>query len=199
LKNYDLLRAHAVCKDFASIKTLEAAGVDLRSWVKMTITFRVLNQMDSAAYRSLRLEALQRNPEAYGSSYAEATKQPKMFFEAAIDCESKSQWVLGAFDEDELIGIFAYSDENGFGIANTGTLIQMYVINSYRGRGIGLQLTRTILKQIFALHSVEQVVLEVKKGNEAARSVYLEAGFKHLEMPVSKEGIECLSYLRTDC
>ncbi|RYZ60014.1 MAG: N-acetyltransferase [Proteobacteria bacterium] len=162
----------------------------------MNISYRVLRPADSTSYRNIRLEALRLNPEAYASSYEGALQMPKMFFEVAMESGSRSQWVMGAFDDEVLIGIFAYSDENSFGIPAAGTLLQMYVRESYRGKGLGQVLTVNILKEIFNSHPVEQVLLEVKDGNESAKAVYIKTGFTPLEEKQSNSNAQCLTFAR---
>lgn len=164
----------------------------------MNISYRVLKPSESRIYRTIRLEALSLNPEAYSSNYEAALLQPRMFFEAAVESGSRMQWVMGAFDGEELIGIFAYSDENSLAVPEAGTLLQMYVRDSYRGQGIGQELTRNILKEVFKFHSVKQVLLEVKVGNEAAKAVYIKAGFVAHALEGLTDESQSLTILRAD-
>ena len=45
---------------------------------------RCLQPADAALYREIRLEALQKNPEAFGSTFEKENAQPLSWFEAAI-------------------------------------------------------------------------------------------------------------------
>ena len=45
---------------------------------------RRLETSDTALYRDIRLEALQRNPEAFASTFEKENAQPLSWFEAAV-------------------------------------------------------------------------------------------------------------------
>jgi ribosomal-protein-alanine N-acetyltransferase len=147
----------------------------------MSISFRKLAASDSARYREIRLESLKAHPESFGSSFETQSKLPKLMFEQAMEQPVDDRFVIGAFDGEVLIGIcgfLPFGPDDFLEMANTGTIIQMYVRSAYRGRKIGLGLVQTVLAEAFKNPDMEKVVLGVKEGNLSAIRVYEQAGFR---------------------
>jgi len=147
----------------------------------MEITIRKLSPEDAPDYRKIRLESLIAHPDSFGANYEEQNKLPKLMFEKAIESPRDDRFVMGAFDQSALIGIcgfipFAMADFHD--LANTGSIIQMYVRPSYRGNNIGTNLIKAVLAEAFKFPDIEQVVLGVKGGNLSAIRVYEKVGFQ---------------------
>jgi RimJ/RimL family protein N-acetyltransferase len=146
----------------------------------MAISYRKLLPRDSAQYREIRLESLKAHPESFGSTFEEQKKLPKLMFEKAIEQPYDSRFVVGAFDQKEIIGICGFvpfASEYFQDLENAGTIIQMYVKPTYRGRRIGFNLVKTVVDEAFRLPDIDKVVLGVKEGNLSAIRVYEQAGF----------------------
>jgi hypothetical protein len=60
-----------------------------------------LEAADAAMYREIRLEALQKNSEAFGSTFEQENAQPLSWFEAAI----RRADIFGGFLDGRLMGI----------------------------------------------------------------------------------------------
>jgi ribosomal-protein-alanine N-acetyltransferase len=161
----------------------------------MTISYRKLGPGDGARYRQIRLESLKTDPEVFGASYEEQARMPKLMFEAAIEEPVDERFVVGAFDGEDLVGIFGYvpfAMDESLGAGHLGTLIQMYVRPAYRGQKIGLGLTKAVLEEAFKDPEIKQIVLGVKEGSVGAIRVYKEAGFRTYKTGGSEaEGDEC--------
>ena len=89
------------------------------------------------------MESLKDHPESFGSTFEEQSKLPKLMFEKALEQPVDDRFVIGAFDQKQLIGIcgfipFVPDTSQDFGAA--GALIQMYVRSTYSGQKIGLRL-----------------------------------------------------------
>jgi ribosomal protein S18 acetylase RimI-like enzyme len=146
----------------------------------MKISYRKLESADAGLYRAIRLESLKLHPDSFGSSYEEQRKLPKLMFEKALESPVDARFVMGAYDQGELIGICGFVPlvaDDYQALRPAGTLIQMYVKPAYRGRKIGLGLVKALMHEAFSLPNIEQVVLEVKEGNMGAIRVYEQAGF----------------------
>ena len=146
----------------------------------MVTAIRKLGPGDSDAYRGIRLESLKAHPEAFGSSYEAQVKLPRLMFEAALENPADNRFLVGAFDKGTLVGICGFVpgvSDDFKGIAQAGTLIQMYVRPAYRGMGVGLRLVEALVKEAFKDPQIKNVVLGVREGNTAAMRVYEKAGF----------------------
>jgi RimJ/RimL family protein N-acetyltransferase len=147
----------------------------------MQIAYRKLGPTDSKQYREIRLESLKAHPESFGSTFKEQSKLPKLMFEKALEQPIDDRFIIGAFDQKELIGICGVIPlvaDNIHDLRAAGALIQMYVRTAYRGRKIGLHLVEATIRNAFRIPDIEQVFLEVKEGNKIAIRVYEQAGFQ---------------------
>jgi hypothetical protein len=94
---------------------------------------RRLEPADAALYREIRLEALQKNPEAFGSTFERENAQPLSWFEAAIGRAD----IFGGFLEGRLMGIAGFAAQEGAKHAHKGLLWAMYVRSAARKSGLG--------------------------------------------------------------
>ena len=74
----------------------------------MKISYQKLTANDAAQYRAIRLESLKAHPGSFGSAFAEQSQLPKLMFEKALEQLVDARFVIGAFDHDELTGIFGF-------------------------------------------------------------------------------------------
>jgi len=132
---------------------------------------RRLGPADAALYREIRLEALQKNPEAFGSTFERENAQSLSWFEAAIGRAD----IFGAFLGGKLAGIAGFSRQEGSKQTHKGRLWAMYVRNVARGSGLGKLLVAAVLDH--ASGRVEMVQLTVVSQNEAAHRLYSAMGF----------------------
>ncbi|RYD89606.1 MAG: N-acetyltransferase [Sphingomonadales bacterium] len=133
---------------------------------------RKLGQDDAAAFRAIRLEALEAHPEAFGADLQD---------EADRDVEWFARWITGsavfaAFDADRMVGIAGFFKVDGRKSAHMGKLIAMYVRPEARGSGAALDLVEAVLAH--AEGQVIQVHLGVAVGNAPAIRLYEKAGFE---------------------
>jgi len=146
----------------------------------MTMTYRKLAAADSKQYRAIRLESLKAHPESFGSGYEAQSKLPKLKFERVLEDPDDDGFLIGAFDQVQLVGIcgfLPFIPGEEYDLEHTGVLIQVYVRAAYNGRKIGLNLVNATLAEAFKLPQIDQVLLEVKEGNMSAIRVYEQAGF----------------------
>jgi ribosomal protein S18 acetylase RimI-like enzyme len=146
------------------------------------IKIRQLVPADADLYRGIRLEALQSNPEAYGSTFkVESSKSVTLFADRLT-----ASTVFGAFDGAEIVGIAALLINQGPKEAHKGQLVGMYVRAKSRNRGIGQQLVEAIIES--ARGRVELIQLAVVSDNLPARRLYSRLGF--LEYGTEKKALK---------
>lgn len=135
------------------------------------VQIRRLERADAALYREIRLEALQNDPAAFGSTFERESVQPLSWFEAAIGRAD----IFGVFLDGTLAGIAGFSAREGSKQAHKGVLWAMYVRSAARGLGLGKQLVAAVLDH--ARRRVEMVQLTVVSENIAAYRLYGAMGF----------------------
>lgn len=132
---------------------------------------RLLTTADAAAYREVRLEGLQRNPEAFGSSFAFENEQPVAWFAERI----AGSEIFGAIAGNQLLGVAGYRQLDGPKQCHKGLLWGMYVRGSARGSGLGKDLVEAVIEH--ASGRIEQLSLTVVVENASARRLYEKLGF----------------------
>lgn len=126
---------------------------------------------DATLYRDIRLEALQANPEAFGSTFEAENAQPLNWFSDRLG----SSTVLGAFRDAELVGIAGFAVQQGQKRVHKGILWGMYVRPAARKASVGRRLVEAVCN--LARQQVELIQLSVLRDNEQARSLYARLGF----------------------
>lgn len=139
-------------------------------------TVRVLEPCDSIDYRAIRLEALKTYPNYFGSSYNQQVKQRKLYFERLIENGSEKGKMVGAFLDDQLVGICGVTFETDV-LPGAGEIIQMYVKAEHQNLGLGKSLIQEIIGICIA-NRVSTIILAVNKENTNAISVYEKSGFE---------------------
>ena len=141
---------------------------------------RQLTGADAAAFRSLRLEALQLAPEAYGSTLADWQDEGIDRFAARI----ADSWVAGAFDDaldgglvGGLVGVAALDRERGANVRHRGLVTAVYVAPAVRRCGFALAMLARLAQEA-ADQGVLQLELQVAAENRTAMALYENAGYQ---------------------
>lgn len=138
---------------------------------------KLLKEQHAKEYWELRLEALQKNPEAFGSSYEETIKRTSPIESTAERLVSKGSYTYGCFEEEKLAGVVTLVCEHGLKTKHKASIYAMYVTPAFRGTGVARKLMESAIQQAKDLPDVEQVMLTVVTTNEMARRLYLSLGF----------------------
>jgi len=146
------------------------------------IEIRRLVQTDAVLYRGIRLEALQANPEAFGSTFEVENAQPLSWFSDRLGAFT----MLGAFRNAELVAVAGFAVQQGQKSAHKGILWGMYVRPGARKASVGRRLVEAICD--LARQQVELIQLSVVRDNEQARNLYARLGF--LEYGVEKSALK---------
>ncbi|MBG9456131.1 acetyltransferase [Lysinibacillus sphaericus] len=137
---------------------------------------RRLTATDANAYRTLRLEGLQNNPEAFGSSFEEEKGSPIELIASRL--ESQSSYTIGVFDQEDLVGVATLVQESMLKLKHKAGIFAVYVSPGKRGLGIGKHLMVEAINKAKELGEVEQLNLTVVSMNTSAKRLYSSLGFE---------------------
>ncbi len=134
---------------------------------------RRLEADDVTDYRELRLEGLNRHPEAFGSSWEDESARPASWWAERLQTST----VLGGWiDDSPLLGVAGLHLQTAAKLRHKGILWGMYVRPAARGSGLAASLVQRVIEHARTL--VEEINLTVVASNAAALRLYSAADFK---------------------
>jgi ribosomal protein S18 acetylase RimI-like enzyme len=139
---------------------------------------RKLTETDAAAWWHLRLEALERDAQAFSSAAEDHRKTTVEDAAARIASDGSENFILGAFRENTLAAVAGFYREEELKSRHKGHIWGVYVTEAARGAGMGRALMRALIEQARVQRGLEQIVLTVTSGQVAARRLYESLGFK---------------------
>lgn len=128
------------------------------------------------AFWEIRLQSLRDSPEAYGSAYEEeACLSPE---ERKAHCDwSDDSFVIGAFEDERLVGIVGLRRETRVKSRHKALVIGMYVLPEYRAQGLGGLLMDKLIQEARQLPGLDRLGIFVVSGNDGAKRLYDRCGF----------------------
>ena len=143
------------------------------------MVIRQLTETDAALFRVLRLRALRESPHAFTNSYEEFSQQPlestAQRFRDQVN--SRVNFTLGAFQDDQLVGIVGFYRETALKIQHKGSIVSMYVQPEFRSQGIARALLTEAIDRARRLPGLTQLLLGVMETQTTAKRLYESLGF----------------------
>lgn len=139
------------------------------------MSIRRLGPDDGAAFRALRLEALEQSPDAFGEDLAEAREQTDLHYANRLEMGEN----FGAFAGEDLVGMLLYVREQGPKIGHRAFVMSVYLQPAHRGSGLASELISAAFEQARA-DGVLQLELYVSTAAPRARAFYAREGFREV-------------------
>jgi len=140
---------------------------------------RRLTEQDAKAYRELRSESLELEPQAFTASTAEHQALTLEEIKRRLGPgPSGDNFILGAFDSGQLVGMAGFFRRQGEKICHRGGIWGVYVTKPYQGKGLGHRLLEELIRQVRSQPGLEQVALGVSSLNHPAKRLYKSLGFE---------------------
>jgi ribosomal protein S18 acetylase RimI-like enzyme len=139
--------------------------------------FRFLTASDAAAYWKIRLEALECEPEAFGSSPEEHRALSLDDIARRLSADPSNNFVVGAFVGERLVGTAGFVRNKGLKERHKGFVWGVYVSREARGKSAGREMLQKLIERAAAMEGIEQIKLAVATTGEAATGLYRSLGF----------------------
>ncbi|TEA79810.1 GNAT family N-acetyltransferase [Allopusillimonas ginsengisoli] len=136
------------------------------------VQIRRLRVVDVEDFREIRLTALKKAPEMFGSTYEVEARRP---LEAFADRVSNVV-AFGAYVDGKIVGLSVFKQEDGPKDTHKAQITGVFVEPELRAQGVASGLLQAAID--YGRDHVEQIMLTVVEGNEAAIALYKKHGFK---------------------
>jgi len=155
----------------------------------MSIIIQQLPPQSWQTYRTIRLEAIKTDPQAFCATYQEELER------------TESQWcnflpnMWFAMDNDQAVGMIGLLQDTGSAGRHRAHLVSFWVKPTYRGQKIGKQLVHH-LQQLAPERGIKKIYLHVTITQKNAVRLYESLGFT--KVGILKNNTYCNgSYLDT--
>src|SRR5215831_6312650 len=105
---------------------------------------RFLTGDDAPAYWAFRLEALERDPDAFSSSVEEHRRLSVDDIRTRLSSDTANRFIAGAFAGGKLAGTVGFYRDLGPKVRHKGHIWGVYVTASLRGKGAGRRMMQAV-------------------------------------------------------
>ena len=138
----------------------------------LNVKIKILNVDESNDFRTIRLSALEKSPEMFGSTYIAEVEKPLVFFKSCLS----SSTVFGAYYKNKIIGLATLTQENGIKFSHKASLSSVFIEPEFQKKGVASILLSAIIE--YSEKHVEQILLTVADDNKPAIHLYKKFGFE---------------------
>jgi ribosomal protein S18 acetylase RimI-like enzyme len=139
---------------------------------------RILTEHDAEEFVRLCLEALTREPYAFGCAPENALPWPPEGMACRLRAVPEGNFLVGAFAGSQMVGQAGFVRHEGRKERHKGNIWGVYVAAAARGEGAAKAMLTQMLDWVRGYPGLEQVSLSVSVPQEAARQLYSALGFE---------------------
>jgi RimJ/RimL family protein N-acetyltransferase len=139
---------------------------------------RLLTEHDVEEFVRLRLEALTREPYAFGRAPEDPLPWPPDSVGSRLRAVPEGNFLVGAFEGRQMVGQAGFFRFEGRKEHHKGSIWGVYVTAAMRGQGVAKAMLTQMFDRVRSYPDLEQVSLSVSVRQEAARQLYSALGFE---------------------
>ena len=153
----------------------------------MAVQIRELTLDDFAIWDEMRHLALATESINFGSSNEDEAHKRSELYERNM---GKKDWfILGAFENDKLIGMVGFFRYEQVKTQHKGMIWGMFVHPDFQGKGIGADLMYDAIQRAVNMNGLDIILIGYTEGNAATQKLYEKVGFK-----VYGREVDCLKH-----
>lgn len=129
-------------------------------------------------YKTLRLESMQQDPQAFGDKFKEWSEYSDEKWQKRPKDPDKI--ILMAEDNNKFVGIIAVHIDHLNENEHEAHIWGMYITPVFRGKGISKMLMNELIEKLKSIDGLHRIELMVSAEQEAAIKSYLSSGFNKI-------------------
>lgn len=141
---------------------------------------RLLMESDAQALWNLRMLALQTDPWSFVESPEELQAIGVEEYALRLRNSNAANFVFGAFEQDVLIGMVGFYQEQPLKRRHKGWIWGVFVIPAARGRGIAKSLMMEAIQRTKSIPELEILLITVSLNQPVPRALYASLGFRSI-------------------